>query len=74
MIARAGELLFLDLKRVPVSYIVFDHDWPQLVPAALAFLRSRDIHSIGRYGSWDYTSMADDIRQARETADRLNGA
>ena len=74
MIARAEELLFLDLKRVPVSYIVFDPDWPRLVPAALAYLQSQDIHSIGRYGSWNYTSMADDIRQARGTADRLNGA
>ncbi len=74
MIAGAEELLFLDLKRIPVSYIVFDSDWPRLVPAALAYLRSRDIHSIGRYGSWNYTSMADDIRQARETAGRLNGA
>lgn len=74
MIAGAEELLFLDLKRVPVSYVVFDRYWPGLVPAALAYLRRQDIHSIGRYGSWNYTSMADDIRLARETADLLNKA
>jgi len=74
MIAGSDELLFLDLKRVPVSYVVFDRDWPRLVPPVLTHLRRLNIHSIGRYGSWNYTSMADDIRQARETAGRLNKA
>jgi protoporphyrinogen oxidase len=74
MIAGSEELLFLDLKRIPVSYVVFDRDWPRLVPAILAQLRRQDIHSIGRYGSWNYTSMTDDILLARETALRLNGA
>lgn len=74
MIAGSEELLFHDLKRIPVSYVVFDRDWPRLVPVALAHLRRHDIHSIGRYGSWNYTSMADDIRQARETAERLSKA
>jgi protoporphyrinogen oxidase len=74
MIAGAEEILFHDLKRIPVSYVVFDRGWPRLVPAALAHLRRQSIHSIGRYGSWNYTSMADDIRLARETAGRLNKA
>lgn len=72
MIAAAGELLFLDLKVIPVSYVVFDRQWPRLVPAIREHLLRLGIHSIGRYGSWDYTSMADDIRQARETARRIN--
>lgn len=72
MIAGAGELLFHDLKKIPVSYVVFDREWPRLVPAILEHLRRLRIHSIGRYGSWNYTSMADDIRQARATAGRIN--
>ena len=72
MLAGAEELLFHDLKRIPVSYVVFDREWPRLVPAVLEHLRRQDIHSIGRYGSWNYTSMSDDIRLARETAGRLN--
>ncbi len=74
MIAESGELLFLDLKTIPVSYVVFDRQWPRLVPAIRESLLRLGIHSIGRYGSWDYTSMADDIRQARETARRINQA
>jgi protoporphyrinogen oxidase len=72
MIDAARELLFLDLKTIPVSYVVFDRQWPRLVPAIHAHLRRLGIHAIGRYGSWNYTSMADDVRQARETARQIN--
>ena len=68
MIARPGEILFYDLKKIPVSYVVFDRNWPQLVPAILSYLRRLDIYSIGRYGSWNYSSMADDIQMAQITA------
>jgi protoporphyrinogen oxidase len=68
MIETRREVLFHDIKKIPVSYIVFDKQWPQLVPPALEFLQRQRIFSIGRYGRWDYTSMADDILTARATA------
>jgi protoporphyrinogen oxidase len=74
MIDRESEILFHDLKKIPVSYVVFDHNWPRLVPAILAYLRGLGIHSIGRYGSWNYSSMADDIKMALETAACINRA
>jgi protoporphyrinogen oxidase len=73
MIESANEIRFLDLKRIPVSYVVFDRDWPRLVPPLLSHLRRLRIHAIGRYGSWNYSSMADDMRMARETARELRG-
>jgi protoporphyrinogen oxidase len=71
MISRPGEILFHDLKKIPVSYVVFDHNWPRLVPAILSSLRRQDIYSIGRYGSWNYSSMADDIQMAMATAGQI---
>jgi protoporphyrinogen oxidase len=65
MIEARQEILFHDLKRIPVSYVLFDKHWPQLVPPALAFLQKQRIYSIGRYGGWNYSSMADDIQTAR---------
>ncbi|MBN2400594.1 hypothetical protein EH223_09385 [candidate division KSB1 bacterium] len=65
MIKGRDEILFHDLKKIPVSYIIFDRHWPHLVPPALDFLRRQRIYSIGRYGSWNYSSMADDIQAAR---------
>jgi hypothetical protein len=68
MIADRSEIRFSDLKKIAVSYVVFDRDWPRLVPPALEFLRRQRIFSIGRYGSWNYSSMADDIQDALDTA------
>jgi protoporphyrinogen oxidase len=72
MIEGQREILFHDVKTIPVSYIVFDKQWPCLVPPALDFLRRQRIFSIGRYGSWNYSSMADDIQMARDTAALIN--
>ncbi|MBE0665422.1 MAG: hypothetical protein IH584_06325, partial [Candidatus Aminicenantes bacterium] len=71
MISRPGDILFHDLKKIPVSYVVFDRNWPRLVPAILSYLHRLDIFSIGRYGSWNYSSMADDIQLALETAGHI---
>mgnify|MGYP002390962972 FL=1 len=68
MVLRPGEILFHDAKKIPVSYVLFDRNWPRLVPAILTYLRRQNIYSIGRYGSWNYSSMADDIQMALETA------
>ncbi len=72
MIRSWRELLHLDTVCIPVSYILFDRRWPGLVPPLLETLRNRGIYSIGRYGSWNYTSMADDLQSARRTAARLD--
>ncbi len=71
MVSRPGEILFHDLKKIPVSYVIFDRNWPRLVPAILSFLRRLGIHSIGRYGSWNYSSMADDIQMAQAAAGQI---
>jgi protoporphyrinogen oxidase len=68
MIESRREILFHDLKKIPVSYVLFDRHWPRLVPPALDFLRRQRIYSIGRYGGWNYSSMADDVQTARDTA------
>lgn len=39
-----------------------------------ALLAGHGIHSIGRYGSWTYCSIEDNIVQARQLAERLNAA
>lgn len=43
------------------------------VEAKKRMLRGKDIHSIGRYGSWTYCSIEDNIAEARSLAEKLNG-
>jgi protoporphyrinogen oxidase len=37
------------------------------------FLKSHNVHSVGRYGSWKYMSMEECIMQGKLTADHING-
>ena len=62
------EIIYFSSKIIPVSYVVFDHKWTTLVPRILKELKKYNVFSIGRYGAWNYTSMADDVKSAIETA------
>ncbi len=69
-----SEIEYISNKYIPVSYIIFDNEWKNIVPPTLKILKEKDIYSIGRYGSWDYTSMSDDILQSIKTAEEINYA
>ncbi len=73
MIAGRRDVLHLDVQTIPIAYVQFDRRWPETAPAALRRLRRLGIHSTGRYGSWNYSSMADDAGAARDLAETLNG-
>ena len=72
VIQNPGEIVHFDPVYIPVSYILFDLKWHETVPRALAALKKQGIYSIGRYGSWNYTSMSDDVKAALETAKHLD--
>jgi protoporphyrinogen oxidase len=65
------EIVFFDARIIPVSYILFTTHWPQVVPPTLEKLKAYGIYSIGRYGSWNYTSMSDDIKEAITCVEQL---
>ncbi len=67
-----SEIKFISNKYIPVSYIVFDDNWKDIVPPALEKLKNKNIYSIGRYGAWDYTSMSDDVLHSIKTAEEIN--
>lgn len=66
------EIRFFDCRFIPVSYIVFDKNWHRLVPRTLYNLKNYGIYSIGRYGTWNYTSMSDDVKAAITTAKEIS--
>lgn len=55
----------LDLK---YAYVIMDHNHEEALRIIQKFLRTNNIHSIGRYGGWDYLSMEDSILVARQAA------
>jgi protoporphyrinogen oxidase len=56
---------------LPFAYAIYDRNRTPSAKAILSYLESKDIHSIGRYGRWEYSAMEDAILQGIELADRL---
>jgi len=60
-----------DVKDIHYAYVLFDRHRARVLPEILLELERRGIHSIGRYGRWEHTSMEDAISQGKQTAARL---
>jgi len=73
MIDYESDVIHLDILKIPDSYIIFNKEWNKIVPRMLDLLSRNSIYSIGRYGSWNYSSMSEDIKNGILTADILNG-
>jgi protoporphyrinogen oxidase len=64
-------ILGIDFKIVDTAYVVFTLECQSVVERAVAHLRSRGIHPLGRYGRWEYSSMAQAIRDGFALASSL---
>src|SRR5688572_21677480 len=71
-ILRSGDRILtrmdLDIKS---AYIIFDQHRQAHLQGLIAYLESRDIHTAGRYGQWDYYSMEDSIRSGKAIAEKV---
>ncbi len=72
MIISEDEIVHMDICVIPDSYVIFNKDWKKIVPGILDQLSGNRIYSIGRYGSWNYSSMSSDIKSSLNTARLLN--
>jgi protoporphyrinogen oxidase len=61
VIESIDEIVYLDARIIPVSYVIFDKNWGKVVPPLLDELKKYNIYSIGRYGTWNYSNMSNDI-------------
>jgi protoporphyrinogen oxidase len=65
------DIVVADVKDIRYAYVLFDRHRARVLPGILAELESRGIHSIGRYGRWEHTSMEDAIAQGKQLAEKL---
>jgi len=59
------------LLNMPYAYVTYDAHHRRATRAIHRWLARHDIHTIGRYGRWEYSAMEDALRAGRETAHRL---
>ena len=53
------------------GYVIYDSNRKDALKNIFKFLRSNNIWSIGRYGSWEYSNMEDAIIHGKNVADEL---
>jgi protoporphyrinogen oxidase len=68
------EIVTADVRDIRYAYVLFDRHRSRQLPMILEELKRRNIHSIGRYGRWEHTSMEDAIGQGQALAAQLLGA
>src|SRR3989441_11493612 len=68
------ELVVADVKDIRYAYVLFDQHRARALPAILEELARRGIHSIGRYGRWEHTSMEDAMAQGKQLAAQVRAA
>ena len=58
---------------MPYAYVTFDVHHGRATRTIHRYLRKHGIHSIGRYGRWEYSAMEDAIRAGRDAACSILG-
>jgi hypothetical protein len=56
---------------VDPAYVVFDNETADVASASRKWLETRDIHLLGRYGRWEYSSMSQVMRDGFALGVRL---
>ncbi len=54
------------VDRIKTAYVVYDMHRKIAVPEILEWLKSQHIHSIGRFGRWQYSSMEQALIEGRD--------
>ncbi len=60
-------VLVTDVMNVDCAYVIYDHNRSRARRTLMEYLNRFDIHSIGRYGNWEYSGMEDALRQGRDS-------
>jgi hypothetical protein len=72
MLGPRAKIRFAEPLRIDCAYVTYDRARKDAVATIKRFALRHGIHSIGRYGAWEYSSMEDAMEQGRQTAETLN--
>jgi protoporphyrinogen oxidase len=71
-ILRSGDrIIYHRIGLIDPAYVIYDRYRARHLPDLIASLRRIGVHSEGRFGAWEYSSMEDAIRAGAEAAGRV---
>lgn len=62
------EVVFMVSETISPAYVLYDHEYEQARKTVLDWLDSCGVRSVGRYGSWNYSSMEDALLEGKRAA------
>jgi protoporphyrinogen oxidase len=71
VLSSADPIVVEDVRTIPHAYVIYNHDYSEIVPYLKRKLWDMGIYSIGRYGSWEHTSMEDALAQGKQISQQL---
>ena len=73
LIENSNEIETVVDMHIPYAYVIYDVNRTAAVTELISFFNSRDVHCIGRYGSWKYSFMESDMMEALMLSEKLKG-
>lgn len=64
-------IIYRRLSVLDPAYVIYDRFRARHLPGLIERLRDLDIHTAGRFGAWEYSSMEDAIRAGADAAQRV---
>jgi protoporphyrinogen oxidase len=74
ILASGQQVIFSLPVTIDPAYVIYDRHRRECLPALLSLLRERGVHSVGRFGAWEYSSMEDALVAGRRTAEALGAS
>jgi protoporphyrinogen oxidase len=71
ILRRRDRVVYSRLSVLDPAYVIYDRFRARSLPAVLGSLESLGIHSAGRFGAWEYSSMEGAIKAGMALAGRL---
>jgi protoporphyrinogen oxidase len=71
IVTPAAEIVGADAWIIDHAYVAFTESTEEIVAEATAWLQAEEIHPLGRYGRWEYSSMAQVLGEAFALGARL---
>lgn len=56
------------LVYIPYAYVIYDKNYHQSLSIIQTYLNSMGVNSVGRFGSWEYSYIERNIKEARDLA------
>lgn len=66
-----SDIITQKVMTIDHAYVIYDFWREKHLPALHAKLNTYDIHSIGRYGAWKYSSMQEAVLEGKQIAQQL---